>query len=517
MDGPWTWTVRGRVAVPPRLPRGCSAEARQRGTTLRRKSVRGLEGPGQPEGRGAAAVFDAGEAAEIAGSTGRSEDPSDARDGERDERTASRCRGVPCGYSDGRVAAPPRGATWIFRGTAAASAEVGPRPRRPRGSRRVAAPPRRRRGRGRGDTVVPPRYLAPSAVGVMREADFDYGTEMATLIATQPLPITSKPAGAMGLSLDVDADGRVSDRERIMRAREPCCTQFWAGTCCSAERFKWSPAQEALERGAAAAHVASLEGEHLVFRRLPHRNVVPKNFTTTDKYGHKFAGVAVAEHEVSALEFAVPARFCRVDVIDMKDVAHRPLYLDPALYDGTRPSLNPSAPAMVLEQDDAGRRRSRGDAAAAARIFRGDVRESDRTNVIGRRSPNSAATSAKAIGRKRSDRRSPSRTLGRPQGTARAARRCRTRPPVKCWPSGARPPTPRTRASGSRPRASTSGLPQTPPRSRRPSLRYAARRRRCTRPRRPRTRRRRRNLRLGFLRKPVWADACGVGHCGSSF
>ena len=115
MDGPWTWTVRGRVAVPPRLPRGCSAEARQRGTTLRRKSVRGLEGPGPPEGRGAAAVFDAGEAAEIAGSTGRSEDPSDARDGERDERTASRCRGVPCGYSDGRVAAPPRGAAWIFR------------------------------------------------------------------------------------------------------------------------------------------------------------------------------------------------------------------------------------------------------------------------------------------------------------------------------------------------------------------------------------------------------------------
>ena len=79
-------------------------------------------------------------------------------------------------------------------------------------------------------------FRAPRADHILREADFDYGTELAQLAATGPPPAgfsprTPPPPGA--LALDVDAEGRVRERERIMRLRESCYYQFCCCTCCS--------------------------------------------------------------------------------------------------------------------------------------------------------------------------------------------------------------------------------------------------------------------------------------------
>ena len=164
-------------------------------------------------------------------------------------------------------------------------------------------------------------FRAPRADHILREADFDYGTELAQLAATGPPPAgfsprTPPPPGA--LALDVDAEGRVRERERIMRLRESCYYQFCCCTCCSDELYKYSPERDdAQERAAAAAHGAFVDEARgtLVVTRHAYRAVVPKNYTTTDQYGHKFAGIGIGAHDVSERGFAVPLRYCRVAAV----------------------------------------------------------------------------------------------------------------------------------------------------------------------------------------------------------
>ena len=182
-------------------------------------------------------------------------------------------------------------------------------------------------------------FRAPRADHILREADFDYGTELAQLAATGPPPAgfsprTPPPPGA--LALDVDAEGRVRERERIMRLRESCYYQFCCCTCCSDELYKYSPERDdAQERAAAAAHGAFVDEARgtLVVTRHAYRAVVPKNYTTTDQYGHKFAGIGIGAHDVSERGFAVPLRYCRVAAVPAGSVARRPLLLDPKVSD----------------------------------------------------------------------------------------------------------------------------------------------------------------------------------------
>ena len=164
-------------------------------------------------------------------------------------------------------------------------------------------------------------FRAPRVDHILREADFDYGTELAQLAATGPPPAgfsprTPPPPGA--LALDVDAEGRVRERERIMRLRESCYYQFCCCTSCSDELYKYIPERDdAQERAAAAAHGAFVDEARgtLVVTRHAYRAVVPKNYTTTDQYGHKFAGIGIGAHDVSERGFAVPLRYCRVAAV----------------------------------------------------------------------------------------------------------------------------------------------------------------------------------------------------------
>ena len=182
-------------------------------------------------------------------------------------------------------------------------------------------------------------FRAPRVDHILREADFDYGTELAQLAATGPPPAgfsprTPPPPGA--LALDVDAEGRVRERERIMRLRESCYYQF---RCCDdafRALYKYSPERDdAQERAAAAAHGAFVDEARgtLVVTRHAYRAVVPKNYTTTDQYGHKFAGIGIGAHDVSERGFAVPLRYCRVAAVPAGSVARRPLLLDPKVSD----------------------------------------------------------------------------------------------------------------------------------------------------------------------------------------
>ena len=182
-------------------------------------------------------------------------------------------------------------------------------------------------------------FRAPRVDHILREADFDYGTELAQLAATGPPPAgfsprTPPPPGA--LALDVDAEGRVRERERIMRLRESCYYQFCCCTSCSDELYKYIPERDdAQERAAAAAHGAFVDEARgtLVVTRHAYRAVVPKNYTTTDQYGHKFAGIGIGAHDVSERGFAVPLRYCRVAAVPAGSVARRPLLLDPKVSD----------------------------------------------------------------------------------------------------------------------------------------------------------------------------------------
>ena len=182
-------------------------------------------------------------------------------------------------------------------------------------------------------------FRAPRADHILREADFDYGTELAQLAATGPPPAgfsprTPPPPGA--LALDVDAEGRVRERERIMRLRESCYYQFCCCTCCSDDIYKYSPERDdTQERAAAAAHGAFVNEARgtLVVTRHAYRAVVPKNYTTTDQYGHKFAGIGIGAHDVSERGFAVPLRYCRVAAVPAGSVARRPLLLHPRVSD----------------------------------------------------------------------------------------------------------------------------------------------------------------------------------------
>ena len=182
-------------------------------------------------------------------------------------------------------------------------------------------------------------FRAPRVDHILREADFDYGTELAQLTATGPPPAgfsprTPPPPGA--LALDVDAEGRVRERERIMRLRESCYYQFCCCTSCSDELYKYIPERDdAQERAAAAAHGAFVDEARgtLVVTRHAYRAVVPKNYTTTDQYGHKFAGIGIGAHDVSERGFAVPLRYCRVAAVPAGSVARRPLLLHPRVSD----------------------------------------------------------------------------------------------------------------------------------------------------------------------------------------
>ena len=131
-------------------------------------------------------------------------------------------------------------------------------------------------------------FRAPSADGIMREADFDYGTELAALVATQPLPMGAVPPGLEArVDLDVDVAGRVADKERIMRQKETWKAYLLTCAfcpCCKDGAYAWTEEKAAAERGAANAHSVALVGDVLTFQRAPHRAAVPKNFTTTDKH-----------------------------------------------------------------------------------------------------------------------------------------------------------------------------------------------------------------------------------------
>ena len=73
-----------------------------------------------------------------------------------------------------------------------------------------------RLARERGESVArrPGPYRAPSARGIMREADFDDATEVAGLVG-RPLPAPAAgPGGGLargGLALDLDVAGRVRE------------------------------------------------------------------------------------------------------------------------------------------------------------------------------------------------------------------------------------------------------------------------------------------------------------------